>query len=75
MTTQFLELYGAGLKNTADMMSAAFDGARQLQQQQLDLFAMQTRLAAHSSSGRSTSGAACGRAGRQPGELSLTRLA
>jgi len=45
MTTQFLELYGAGLKNTADMMSAAFDGARQLQQQQLDLFAMQTRMA------------------------------
>ena len=45
MTTQFLELYGAGLKNTADMMSAAFDGARQLQQQQLDLFAMQTRIA------------------------------
>ena len=27
------------------MMSAAFDGARQLQQQQLDLFAMQTRMA------------------------------
>jgi hypothetical protein len=45
MTTQFLEPYGAGLKNTADMMSAAFDGARQLQQHQLDLFAMQTRLA------------------------------
>ena len=45
MTTQFLEFYGAGLKKTADMMSAAFDGARQLQQQQLDLFAMQTRLA------------------------------
>ena len=45
MTTQFLELYGAGLKNTADMMSAAFDGARELQQRQLDLFAMQSRLA------------------------------
>ena len=45
MTTQFLELYGAGLKNTADMMSAAFDGARELQQRQLDLFAMQTRMA------------------------------
>ena len=45
MTTQFLELYGAGLKNTADMMSAAFDGARELQQRQLDLFALQTRLA------------------------------
>ena len=27
MTTQFIELYGAGLKNTAEMMSAAFDGA------------------------------------------------
>ena len=27
------------------MMSAAFDGARELQQRQLDLFAMQTRLA------------------------------
>jgi len=45
MTTQFLELYGAGLKNTADVMSAAFDGARELQQRQLDLFALQTRLA------------------------------
>jgi hypothetical protein len=45
MTTQFLELYGAGLKNTADVMSAAFDSARELQQRQLDLFAMQTRLA------------------------------
>ena len=45
MTTQFLEFYGAGLKNTADMMSAAFDSARELQQRQIDLFAMQTRLA------------------------------
>jgi hypothetical protein len=45
MTTQFLELYGAGLKNTADVMSAAFDSARELQQRQLDLFAVQTRLA------------------------------
>jgi hypothetical protein len=27
------------------MMSAAFDGARELQQRQLDLFAVQTRLA------------------------------
>ncbi len=45
MTTQFLELYGAGLKNTADVMSAAFDGARELQQRQLDLFALQARLA------------------------------
>jgi len=45
MTTQFLELYGAGLKNTAEMMSAAFDGARELQQRQLDLFALQTRIA------------------------------
>ena len=45
MTTQFLELYGAGLKNTADVMSAAFDGARELQQRQLDLFALQSRLA------------------------------
>ena len=45
MTTQFLELYGAGLKNTAEMMSAAFDGARELQQRQLDLFALQTRMA------------------------------
>ena len=45
MTTQFLEFYGAGLKNTADMMSVAFDSARELQQRQLDLFAMQTRIA------------------------------
>jgi len=45
MTTQFLELYGAGLKNTAEMMSAAFDGARELQQRQLDLLALQTRMA------------------------------
>ena len=45
MTTQFIELYGAGLKNTAEMMSAAFDGARELQQRQLDLFALQSRLA------------------------------
>jgi hypothetical protein len=45
MTTQFLELYGDGLKNTAEMMSAAFDGARELQQRQLDLFALQTRIA------------------------------
>ena len=28
MTTQFLELYGAGLKNTADVMSAAVDAVR-----------------------------------------------
>ena len=45
MTTQFIELYGAGLRNTAEMLSAAFDGARELQQRQLDLFAMQTRIA------------------------------
>ena len=45
MTTQFLELYGAGLKNTADMMSVTLQSAQQLQQQQLDLFALQTRLA------------------------------
>lgn len=45
MTTQFLELYGAGLKNTAEMMSAAFESARELQQRQLDLFALQTRIA------------------------------
>ncbi|HXJ53751.1 MAG TPA: hypothetical protein VNH16_20385 [Burkholderiales bacterium] len=43
--TQFIELYGAGLKNTADMMSATLQSAQQLQQQQLDLFALQTRLA------------------------------
>jgi len=42
--TQFIELYGAGLKNTADMMSATLQSAQQLQQQQLDLFALQTRL-------------------------------
>jgi len=42
--TQFIELYGAGLKSTADMMSATLQSAQQLQQQQLDLFAMQTRL-------------------------------
>jgi len=43
--TQFIELYGAGLKNTADMMSATLQSAQQLQQQQLDLFALHTRLA------------------------------
>jgi hypothetical protein len=42
--TQFIELYGAGLKNSADMMSATLQSAQQLQQQQLDLFALQTRL-------------------------------
>jgi len=42
--TQFIELYGAGLKNTADMMSATLQSAQQLQQQQLDLFALQTRI-------------------------------
>ena len=45
MTTQLIELYGAGLQNTAAMMNAAFDGARELQQRQLDLFALQTRFA------------------------------
>ena len=50
MTTQFLELYGAGLKNTADVMSAAFDSARELQQRQLDLFACRPASPAPSSS-------------------------
>ena len=45
MQTQFIDLYGAGLKNAADMMSATLQSAQQLQQQQLDLFALQTRLA------------------------------
>jgi hypothetical protein len=45
MTTQFLELYGTGLKNAAEMMSVTLESAQQLQRQQLDLFALQTRLA------------------------------
>jgi phasin family protein len=36
MQTQFFEMYRAGLKNAADVMTATLEGARRLQQQQLD---------------------------------------
>jgi hypothetical protein len=36
MQVPFFELYCAGLKNAADMMSASLESARRLQQQQLD---------------------------------------
>jgi phasin family protein len=36
MQTQFFEMYRAGLKNAADVMTATFENARRLQQQQLD---------------------------------------
>ena len=36
MQTQFFEIYRAGLKSAADMMTATLEGARRLQQQQLD---------------------------------------
>ena len=34
--TQFFETYRAGLKNAADVMTATLEGARRMQQQQLD---------------------------------------
>ena len=36
MQTQFLDLYRAGLRNAADMMSVTLQSTRRLQQQQLD---------------------------------------
>ena len=36
MQTQFFEMYRAGMKNAADVMTATFENARRLQQQQLD---------------------------------------
>jgi phasin family protein len=36
MQTPFFEIYRAGLKSAADMMTATLEGARRLQQQQLD---------------------------------------
>ncbi|MGH8740039.1 MAG: phasin family protein [Burkholderiales bacterium] len=36
MQTQWFEMYRAGLKTTADMMTASLEGAQRLQQQQLD---------------------------------------
>jgi phasin family protein len=36
MQTQFFEMYRAGLKNAADVMTATLEGARRMQQQQLD---------------------------------------
>ena len=36
MQTQFFEIYRAGLKSTADVMTATLESARRLQQQQLD---------------------------------------
>jgi phasin family protein len=36
MQTQFFEIYRAGLKSAADVVTATLESARQLQQQQLD---------------------------------------
>jgi phasin family protein len=36
MQTQLFEMYRAGLKTTADMMTASLESAQRLQQQQLD---------------------------------------
>lgn len=36
MQTQFFEIYCAGLKSAADMMTASLESARRLQQQQFD---------------------------------------
>jgi hypothetical protein len=36
MQTQFFEIYRAGLRSAADMMTATLESARRLQQQQLD---------------------------------------
>jgi phasin family protein len=36
MPTQLFEMYRAGLKTTADMMTASLESAQRLQQQQLD---------------------------------------
>lgn len=36
MQTQFFEIYRAGLKSAADMMTATLESARRMQQQQLD---------------------------------------
>jgi phasin family protein len=36
MQTQFFEIYRAGLKSAADMMTATLESARRIQQQQLD---------------------------------------
>ncbi|OGA57694.1 MAG: hypothetical protein A3G81_04260 [Betaproteobacteria bacterium RIFCSPLOWO2_12_FULL_65_14] len=37
MQTQFFEMYRAGLKGAADMMTASLQSAQRLQQQQLDV--------------------------------------
>ncbi len=37
MQPQFFELYRAGLKSAADMMSASLQGAQRMQQQQMDV--------------------------------------
>jgi len=42
MQTQFFEIYRAGLKSAADVMTATLESARRLQQQQLD--ALQSAL-------------------------------
>ena len=42
MQTQFFEIYRAGLKSAADVMTATLENARRLQQQQLD--ALQSAL-------------------------------
>ena len=42
MQTQFFEIYRAGLKSAADMMTVTLENARKLQQQQLD--ALQTAI-------------------------------
>lgn len=37
MQAQFFEMYRAGLKSAADIMTASLEGAQRLQQQQLDM--------------------------------------
>lgn len=37
MQSQFFEMYRAGLKSAADMMTASLEGAQRMQQQQLDI--------------------------------------
>jgi|SRR5688572_22500071 phasin family protein len=37
MQSQFFEMYRAGLKSAADMMTASLEGAQRMQQQQLDM--------------------------------------
>ena len=53
MQTQFFEIYRAGLKSAADMMTVTLENARKLQQQQLE--ALQTAIDGQSKSVRELS--------------------